>query len=108
MLVNQLPHLMNQRQVSIRQLSRATGITYTTIRAVYHGQRRSVQLEVLDAICEALQVQPGDIFHHVPAAGQAAAKVIEASPAPSPTETGTSPAPAQRGKTGPGGDWRSW
>ena len=32
MLVNRLPQIMNQRHVSIRQLSRATGITYTTIR----------------------------------------------------------------------------
>lgn len=41
-----------------------TDITYTTIRAVYHGSRRSVQLDVLESICSALEIQPGDIFQY--------------------------------------------
>ena len=41
-----------------------TDITYTTIRAVYHGGRRSVQLDVLDSICSALEIQPGDIYQY--------------------------------------------
>ncbi len=62
MLVNKLPAIMAEQDVSIRQLSRDTGITYTTIRAVYHGERRSIQLEVLEEICRVLAVQPGDIY----------------------------------------------
>jgi putative transcriptional regulator len=108
MLVNQLPQIMNRRQVSIRQLSRATGITYTTIRAVYHGQRRSVQLEVLDAICEVLQIQPGDIYRHVPAADHSVPEVIEVSSAPSSPETGSRQAPLRRVKRDLGSDWRNW
>lgn len=41
-----------------------TDITYTTVRAVYHGGRRSVQLDVLDSICRALEIQPGDIYQY--------------------------------------------
>jgi hypothetical protein len=41
-----------------------TDITYTTVRAVYHGDRRSVQLDVLDSICLALEIQPGDIYQY--------------------------------------------
>ena len=41
-----------------------TDITYTTVRAVYHGGRRSVQLDVLDSICSALEIQPGDIYQY--------------------------------------------
>jgi putative transcriptional regulator len=66
MIVNLLPMLMEQHELSIRELSRRTGVTYTTIRAVYHGQRRSVNLDVLDAICLSLNVQPGDIFMYLP------------------------------------------
>lgn len=62
MLENHLPAIMAQKQVSIRELSRQTGITYTTVRAFYHSERRCVQLKVLEAICRALQVQPGDIY----------------------------------------------
>jgi len=66
MIVNMLPDLMKQEEVSIRELSRLTGVTYTTIRAVYHGERRSIKLDVLEAICKALELQPGDIYRFVP------------------------------------------
>lgn len=66
MLKNRLPGIMGQKKMSMRELSRRTGITYTIIRDVYHSQRRSVQLEVLEKICETLDVQPGDIYVYVP------------------------------------------
>ena len=66
MIVNRLPDIMAQKEVSIRELSRMTGITYTTIRGVYHGDRRSVQLNVINAICQMLGIQPGDIYIWVP------------------------------------------
>ena len=65
MIVNRLPELMAQKGISIRKLSSMTGVTYTTIRAVYQGERRSVQLAVMDAICRALEIQPGDFFIYV-------------------------------------------
>lgn len=66
MIVNRLPDLMAQKGISIRKLSTMTGVTYTTIRAVYHSERRSVQLAVIEAICQALEIQPGDIYLYVP------------------------------------------
>lgn len=64
MIVNRLPEILELKNISIRELSRLTGITYTTIRAVYHGGRRSVQLDVLDSICNILEIQPGDIYQY--------------------------------------------
>ena len=66
MIVNRLPLILKQRGLSIRALSRLTGITYTTIRAVYHSQRRSVQIEVMDALCRVLDIQPADIYKYYP------------------------------------------
>ena len=66
MIVNRLPLILKRKGLSIRELSRLTGITYTTIRAVYHGQRRSVQIDVMDALCRVLDIQPADIFKYYP------------------------------------------
>lgn len=66
MIVNRLPELMAQKGISIRKLSLLTGVTYTTIRAIYHCERRSVQLAVLDAICQAMEIQPGDLYIFIP------------------------------------------
>ena len=65
MILNQLPEIMAGKGISIRRLSQLTNVTYTTIRAIYHSERRSVQLEVLGAICQVLDVQPGDIYTFV-------------------------------------------
>ena len=66
MIENRLPGLMGQQKVSIRELSRRTGISYTILRDIYHTHRRSIQYDVLNAICRTLEVQPGDIFVYVP------------------------------------------
>ena len=65
MIINHLPEIMAAKGISIRHLSQLTDVTYTTIWAIYHSERRSVQLEVLGAICRTLEVQPGDIYTSV-------------------------------------------
>ena len=108
MIVNLLPELMKDKDVSIRELSRLTGVTYTTIRALHNGERSSVKLEVLDAICETLNLQPGDIFRYT-APGEPLPKAIpqpplvESAPKPSRRKQKTSKAP-------PGGSdaWVTW
>ena len=107
MLVNRLPLLMQHRGVSIRQLARETGITYTTIRAVYHGQRRSVQLEVLDAICQALRVQPGDIYHHVPD-GDRLPEIVKEPPSLSGASANARRSSSRPAKRESQSGWRNW
>lgn len=62
---NRLPELLANRKMSIRELSRETGITYTMIRDAYHGERQSIKFDLLEAICKVLDVQPGDIYEFV-------------------------------------------
>lgn len=64
-LDNRLPEILANRKTSIRELSRETGVTYTMIRDAVQGGRQSIKYEVLDAICQVLDVQPGDIFERV-------------------------------------------
>ena len=75
MVVNRLPFILRQQGLSIRELSRLTGITYTTVRAVYHGDRRSVQIGVMDSICRVMKIQPGDMFKYYP--DESAAQLAE-------------------------------
>jgi putative transcriptional regulator len=95
MIVNDLPRLMRARGLSIRELCRRTGITYTTVRAVYHGERRSVQYEVLDAICEALQVQPGELLHYAPDGTPDQEMLSPAQTVPAPEPVSESGAPGR-------------
>lgn len=107
MITIRLPEIMRRRGISIRELSRVTGITYTTVRAVYHGQRRSIQLSVLDAICQALEVQPGDLIAHTPQDNHRQptppAPKIEREPSPPPSVPTSS-----RRLERPGSSWNVW
>ncbi len=118
MIVNRLPQKLAEQGLSIRELARRTGVTYSTIWAVVHGERRSVQLEVLEAICLVLTIQPGDIYVVVSGDGK---PVTNPDIAPSFEEkkeklekqnlTDRGAQIQERQKRRPGGpanDWRSW
>jgi len=62
---NYLPAILGDKKMSIRELSEETGITYTMIRDLYHGQRQSVKWETIDKVCEVLDVDVGDLFRRV-------------------------------------------
>ena len=104
MITNQLPRLIAQKGISIRELSRQTGVTYSTIWALVHGRRRSVQLDVLDAVCRVLGVQPGDIYQRF---GENNMQPVEEQLAKRP-EPKTETRPAQPYRSDPSSEWRSW
>lgn len=47
---------------SLYWLSQETGIRWGTIAAIAKGTIRRIDLESLDAICDALACQPGDLL----------------------------------------------
>jgi putative transcriptional regulator len=108
MIVNMLPEQLRRRGVSIRELSRRTRVTYTTIRAVYHGERRSINLEVLDLICQALDLQPGELYRYLPPGSPSpeTGQELPLDSAAVPDKTRTK----KRPKSTPGGSdgWVTW
>jgi DNA-binding Xre family transcriptional regulator len=106
MITNLLPRLLSQEGISIRQLARDTGITYTTIWAMVHGERRSVQLEVLDAVCAVLDVQPGDIYRRMPSELELASTPRNQPAAERKVDTES--VPAEPGPTKAKEEWRTW
>ncbi len=118
MLENKLPQLLDQKNFSIRELDRRTGITYTTIRAVVQGDRRSIQLDVLEKICLVLEIQPGDIYlagaaiqrperpvANIPEALTRASGIRQGVSGKSSFQTG---ADADRRRRETSNDWRTW
>ncbi len=106
MIINRLPQLLAQKGISIRELARKSGVTYSTIWAMVHGRRRSVQLEVLDAVCEVLEAQPGDIYRRA-IAGQARSPAHEDRPAAEPA-LASSHRPSPTAGKDARREWRSW
>lgn len=46
---------------SLRQIARDTGLSYTTVHAIYHNATTRVDLATLDALAQALNVDAGEL-----------------------------------------------
>jgi len=65
-IVVRLDLVLVQRKVRSNDLARAIGITPSNLSLLKSGKVKGVKFETLDAICEYLECQPGDILEHIP------------------------------------------
>lgn len=57
--------IMVKRKMSLTELSEKVGISMTNLSLPKTGKARSIRFSTLDAICEALDCEAGDIIKHV-------------------------------------------
>ena len=64
-----LDDLLYARRMTLTELADRIGITLANLSILKTGKARAIRFSTLDAICEALACQPGDILRFEP--GQA-------------------------------------
>jgi putative transcriptional regulator len=57
-----LEDMLYARRMSLTELSEKIGITLANLSILKTGKARAIRFSTLDAICEALACQPGDIL----------------------------------------------
>jgi putative transcriptional regulator len=62
-LIN-LDVMLAKRKMSVTELSEKVGITMANISILKNGKAKAVRLNTLEAICKALDCQPGDILEY--------------------------------------------
>lgn len=56
--------MMVKRKMSLTELSEKVGISMTNLSLLKTGKARSIRFSTLDAICEALDCEAGDIIRY--------------------------------------------
>lgn len=56
--------MLAKRKMSMTELSNRVGITMANLSILKTGKAKAVRFSTLDAICKALNCQPGDILIH--------------------------------------------
>lgn len=56
--------MLARRKMSVTELAERVGITMANISVLKNGKARAIRLSTLDAICKALDCQPGDILEY--------------------------------------------
>lgn len=54
--------VMAQRKVSLTELSERVGITQSNLSILKTGKAKAVRFSTLDALCRALDCQPGELL----------------------------------------------
>lgn len=68
-IIVNLDVMMAKRKMSLNELSARVGITLSNLSILKTGKAKAVRLETLNAICRALDCQPGDILEYSPDEG---------------------------------------
>ncbi len=68
MVVN-LDVMMARRKMSVTELADRVGITMANLSILKNGKAKAIRFSTLEAICKALDCQPGDILEYRPAIG---------------------------------------
>ena len=61
-----LDDLLHDRRMTLTELAERVGITIVNLSILKTGKARAIRFSTLEAICEALDCQPGDILEFVP------------------------------------------
>ena len=66
-IVVKLDDVLHARRMTLTELSDTIGITLANLSVLKTGKARAIRFSTLDAICRALDCQPGDVLAFDPA-----------------------------------------
>lgn len=64
-IIVNLDVMMAKRKISLNELSERVDLTLSNLSILKTGKARAIRFSTLDAICKALDCQPGDILEYV-------------------------------------------
>lgn len=65
-IILRLDRVMAERKMSLNELSARVGISNVNLSNLKTGKVKAVRFSTLEAICDVLDCQPGDILEFVP------------------------------------------
>lgn len=65
-IIIRLDRVMADRKMSLNELSDRVGITISNLSNLKNAKVSAIKLSTMEAICQALNCQPGDLFEYKP------------------------------------------
>lgn len=69
-----LDDLLHARRMTLTELADRMGITLANLSILKTGKARAIRFSTLEAVCNALNCQPGDLLEFQPESGAASSK----------------------------------
>lgn len=61
-IIIELDVMLARRKMKLQDLAEHVGITAPNLSILKNGKAKAIRLETLEAICKALECQPGDLL----------------------------------------------
>ncbi len=65
-IILRLDRVMADRKISLKELSEQVGLSNVNLSKMKTGKISAIRFSTLEAVCEALNCQPGDILEYDP------------------------------------------
>ena len=66
MIILRLDRMLAERKISSTELAGRVGISQVNMSRIKTGKVSAIRFSTLDAICRALDCQPGDVLEYMP------------------------------------------
>ena len=63
-IIVNLDVMLARRKMTLSELAERVGVSVVNLSKLKTGKSRAIRFSTLDAICEVLDCQPGDIIEH--------------------------------------------
>ena len=63
-IIINLDVMLAKRKMTVTELADKVGITMANVSVLKNGKARAIRFSTLEAICKALECQPGDILEY--------------------------------------------
>ncbi len=61
-IITNIDVMLAKRKMSVTELTEKVGITMANISILKNGKAKAIRLSTLEALCKALDCQPGDLL----------------------------------------------
>ena len=65
-IISNLDIMLARRRMTLSELAERVGVSVVNLSKLKTGKSRAIRFSTLDAICEVLDCQPGDILEYRP------------------------------------------
>ncbi len=63
-IIIRLDRMMADRKISLNELAEKVQMTNVNLSNLKNGKMKGIRFETLDAVCKALECQPGDLIEY--------------------------------------------
>ena len=64
-IIIRLDKMMADRKMSLNELAERIGMTNVNLSNLKNSKMKGIRFETMNAICETLECQPGDLFEYL-------------------------------------------